>query len=245
VRAEAARALSFYPTPEAADAVLGMAKLPMDYWLRYTVEHALGANEPVWRPGFLSGTLAKDNPAGREMMKTILASTKTGGAAAPLLQTLLSTEPKPAEEKNKAMTALSQLRGNPSRGREVFIRNCTSCHRVGNGEGQEYGPNLVDVGKRLNRFEIVESMIDPNAKVDMKYLSTRVDTLDGKTITGLLVSESKTELVIFDGKEKKTIKVDDVDKRQTLKQSSMPEGQAATMAPVEFLDLIEYMASLK
>jgi putative heme-binding domain-containing protein len=244
-RAEAARGLSFYPTPEAADVLLGMAKRPMDYWLRYTVEHALGANEAVWRQAYLTGSLAKDNPAGRALLAAILAGSKQGGAAAPFLQTLLSTEPKPAEERNKAMTALSQLKGNPSRGREVFIRNCTSCHKVGNGEGQEYGPNLAEVGKRLNRYKIVESMIDPNAEVDMKYLSTRVDTLDGKTVVGLLVSESKTELVIFDGKEKKTIKVEDVDKRQTLKQSSMPEGQAGTMAPVEFLDLIEYLASQK
>jgi hypothetical protein len=39
--------------------------------------------------------------------------------------------------------------------------------------------------------------------------------------------------------------VADIDQRETLKQSSMPEGQVATMAPVEFLDLIEYLATLK
>ena len=38
-------------------------------------------------------------------------------------------------------------------------------------------------------------------------------------------------MVIFDGKEKKTIKVDDIDERQTLKQSSMPEGQVGDDVP--------------
>ena len=51
--------------------------------------------------------------------------------------------------------------------------------------------------------------------------------------------------MIFDGKEKKTIKVDDIDERTVLKQSSMPEGQAAAMSPAEFLDLIEYLSTLK
>ena len=86
---------------------------------------------------------------------------------------------------------------------------------------------------------------DPNAEVDKKYLSTRIDTFDGKTVVGLVISETKDEVVIFDGKEKKTVKTDNIDQRQTLKQSSMPEGQAETMSAAEFLDLIEYLATLK
>ena len=42
VRTEAIRWLSFYPTPEATDALLAAAKLSMDYWTRYTLEAALG-----------------------------------------------------------------------------------------------------------------------------------------------------------------------------------------------------------
>jgi len=64
-------------------------------------------------------------------------------------------------------------------------------------------------------------------------------------VIGLLVSETKTETVIFDGKQKVTIKAGDIEKKTVLKQSSMPEGQAGTMAPVEFLDLIEYLSTLK
>src|SRR5204862_4842467 len=112
-------------------------------------------------------------------------------------------------------------------GRAVFVRNSTACHRVGNGEGADCGPNLAEVATRVKtRCKLVESVIDPNAEVDQKYLSTRIDTADGKTFTGLVVSETKSEVVIFDGKEKKTIKTDDIDRRTTLKQSSMPEGLA-------------------
>ncbi len=245
VQTEAVRGLSFYPTPEAMDAVLDVAKKPMDYWTKYTVDATLGANEPAWRQTFLSGKIEKDNPAGHKMLGEIVANNKTGGAALPFLRTLLSTEPKPAEERNKAMTALAGLKGNPSNGRAVFVRNCTACHKLGNGEGQDYGPNMDKVGMRLTRFKIVESIIDPNADVDMKYLSTRIQTDDGKTVTGLVVSETPQEIVIFDGKEKKTVKVANIETKTVLKQSSMPEGQAAVMAPSEFLDVIEYLSSLK
>jgi putative heme-binding domain-containing protein len=144
------------------------------------------------------------------------------------------------------MAELAKLKGNANKGREVFVRNCTACHKVGNGEGQDYGPNLAQVATRSKtRAKLVESVIDPNAEVDKKYLSTRIDTLDGKTVVGLVISETKDEVVIFDGKEKKTVKTDNIDQRQVLKQSSMPEGQVATMSAAEFLDLIEYLATLK
>jgi putative heme-binding domain-containing protein len=245
VRTEAIRALSFYPAIDAMEALVATAKLPLDYWSRYTLEAALGANEAVWRQAFLTGALTKDNKEGQRILTDVLAAAKQGGAALPFLQILLNSEPKSKEEKDKAMTALAMQKGNPSKGREVFLRGCIACHKVGNGEGQDYGPNMHEVGKRLTRFKIVESIIDPNAEVDQKYLSTKIDTLDGKSISGLVISDDKRTVVIFDGKEKKSIPVEDIEKRTVLKQSSMPEGQAATMSAGEFLDLVEYLASLK
>lgn len=245
VQTEAIRGLSFFNTPEAMDAVLAVTAKPMDYWTKYTVEATLGANENGWRQTFLTGKIEKANPTGHKILTDIVASNKAGGAATPFLRTLLSNEPKPAEERNKAMTALAGMKGNPTNGRAVFVRNCTACHKLGNGEGQDYGPNMDKVGMRLTRYKIVESIIDPNADVDKKYLSTRIQTSDGKSVSGLVVSETPQEVVIFDGKEKKTIKVANIEERTTLKQSSMPEGQAANMAPSEFLDVIEYLSTLK
>ena len=91
----------------------------------------------------------------------------------------------------------------------------------------------------------IESIIDPNAEIDEKYLSTVVITNDGRSITGLLVKESPEEVVIFDGKETKTIPVSEIDERAKLRQSSMPEGLAATLSPNEFLDVVTYLRQLK
>ena len=119
-----------------------------------------------------------------------------------------------------------------------------ACHKLGN-EGSDFGPNVDDVGKRLSSYKLVESIIDPNAEVAEKYLSTSVLMNDGRSIVGLLVSETPEEVVIFDGKEKKTVAVADIDERTQLRQSSMPEGLAATLSPNEFLDVIVFLKSLK
>ena len=248
VRTEACRGLSFFATPEAASAVLKALRKGADPWVQYTAEAALAANPSAWQGGYLKGDLTRDDPAAKALLDGIIAQSKTGAQAVPYLQILLGKDPQPAEARNKAIQALADMRGGTAEnGKTVFRRNCTACHKVFS-EGADYGPQMdgkEPVGKRLTRFKIVESIIEPNADVDKKYLSTAIATIDGKTVTGLVVSETKDLVVIFDGKEKREIKTANIDERTALKQSSMPEGLAATMAPVEFLDIVAFLSSLR
>jgi putative heme-binding domain-containing protein len=163
----------------------------------------------------------------------------------PFLAILTSKEPQPAEARNKAMQALADMKGgNRDNGKVVFRRVCVSCHKVYN-EGADFGPGMDGVGKRLSAYKLVESIIDPNADVSEKYLSTSILTNDGRSIVGLLVSETPETVVIFDGKEQKKIPVAEIDERTQLRQSSMPEGLAATLSPNEFLDVIAFLKSLQ
>jgi len=246
VRTEAVRGLSFYPIIEAAEASLAaVAKDPNDYFVKYTTESLLGANLDSWRAKHITGELAPGNDAAKSILDAVIALDKKGAAAVPYLQILLGKGDQPAEARNKAMQALADLRvGNADNGKAVFRRNCLACHRVYN-EGAEFGPDMMKVGTRLNHYKIVESIIEPNAEIDEKYLSTSVLTSDGRVTVGLLVSETKDSVVIFDGKERKTIPADEIEAQQKLKQSSMPEGLAGTIAPSEFLDLIVFLSSLK
>ena len=243
VRTEAARGLSFFANIEAATALLAMTTFDADYWVDYTIQHALGANEKIWRADFLTGKIAEAGPRATGIVTQLMAASKSGAAALPFLQTLMSQQPKPEEERNKAMTALAGLQGDTNRGREVFVRNCTACHKVGNGEGREFGPNLAGVAKRMNIVKIVQSVVDPNADVAEKYRSTLIVTTDGMPTAGLVVSENDTEVELFDGKAVRKIAKADIEERVTQQQSSMPEGAASTVAPSEFIDLLEYLAA--
>lgn len=243
VQTEAARGLSFYSTKPAMKALFSMTNAQADYWRDYTIQHALGANERSWIGDFVAGNISEASDRGKQMVAQLMASNATGVAALPHLQVLMSQEPKPAEERNKAMTALTEIKGDVNRGREIFVRNCTACHKVGNGDGREFGPNLAGVGKRMPRTKIIESIVDPNAEVADKYRSTAIVTDDGTIITGLLVSDTDQTVEIFDGKESRKISKSEIQERKTLQQSSMPEGAAATVAPSEFIDLIEYLSA--
>jgi putative heme-binding domain-containing protein len=208
----------------------------------------------VWQGAHLKGELAGSDANVKAFLDGVIATDKKGAPAVPYLKALLGGEQLGPPTKEKYIKALADIPGgNVANGRRVFTQNCIACHKVG-GEGQDYGPVMdqdVDgkgpVGRRLTKYKIVESIIDPNAEVAEKYLSTKVVTLDGKTITGLKVSETADEVIIFDSvaKEKKTIKVKDIDTKTLLKSSSMPDGLAGTISAAEFLDVVAFLASLK
>ncbi|MGC3972330.1 MAG: HEAT repeat domain-containing protein [Pirellulales bacterium] len=243
---EAVRGLSFFSsTPSAAAVLNGLAKHSGDTYMQYTADAALGATLAGWRGGMLKGELAANDPGAKKILDAVIATDKQGAQLLPYLQILLGREQKSEEEKNKALTALSDMGGgNADNGKVVFRRSCTACHKVYN-EGADFGPDMMKVGTRLKPFKILQSIIDPNADIEPKYLSTQIVTDEGLTISGLLVSETPESVVIFDGKEKKTIPVKSIEERNKLKQSSMPEGLASTLSPVELLDLLAFLKSLK
>jgi putative heme-binding domain-containing protein len=246
VRTEAVRGLSFFATMPAMQAVIAAANIePSDRFIAYTCDAALGANIDVWQKDHEAGTFVSKGTPAFAIIESVLGLDKKAAEITPHLKILLSKDPKSEEERNKAMTALAGITGgNKDNGKQVFRRVCVACHKVHN-EGANLGPDMSGVGKRLDSYKLVESIIDPNAAVDEKYLSTLVVTADGRSISGLLVSESPEEVVIFDGKEQKRIAVSEIDERMKLKQSSMPEGLAATLSPNELLDVVEFMRTLK
>jgi putative heme-binding domain-containing protein len=246
VRTEAVRGLSFFPTMTAMAAVVAAANIePTDPYVSYTADAALGANIPVWKQAYDTAELAAaTTPAGR-LLESVLGLDQKAAEIAPLIAVLTGEQTQSDEERNKAMQALADIDGgNRDHGKAVFRRVCINCHKV-HHEGADLGPDMTQVGKRLAAVKLVESIIDPNAEVDAKYLSTLVVTDEGKSISGLLVSETPDQLVIYDGKEQQTIPVASIEERVKLKQSSMPEGLAATLSPTEFLDVITYLRSLK
>jgi putative heme-binding domain-containing protein len=95
----------------------------------------------------------------------------------------------------------------------------------------------------MNKFKIVQSVIDPNAEVAEKYRSTLIVTTDGMPTAGLVVAENDQEVELFDGKAIRKIAKADIEERVIQKQSSMPEGVAGTVAPSEFVDLMEYLGA--
>jgi putative heme-binding domain-containing protein len=246
VRCEAIRGLSFFSTPRAMQAVVAAADVaPTDRFVAYTCDAALGANLDAWRDLHAAGRFVAAGSPAAGIVGGVLGHEEKARKILPHLEVLTSKSPQTEEARAKALQILGRMPGgDPGNGQLVFKRVCAACHKVG-AEGATLGPDMAGVGSRLKPAKIVESIVDPNAEVAEQYLSTSVVTDDGRSIVGLVVSETPEELVIFDGKERRTIRVAEIDERTKLRQSSMPDGLAATLAPHELLDVVTFLKSLR
>jgi putative heme-binding domain-containing protein len=244
VRLEAIRGLSFFPTMAAVDSALAVLDFPMDSWLDYTLEHTLCALEPVWGEAYRSGTLAVDNDRAGEFISEYLARRRPGLVAEGHLKVLLNPESSDVA-RLRGYVALENLHGSDGNGEAVFRRVCAACHKADNF-GYEFGPDLSDAGKRLTRRDLMESIIEPSKKVDPKYVTTTITTVEGKIELGLVIKKTEESLTLLTSEGKlKEIALADIDDQQETNVSSMPENLAGTLAPAEFLDVVEFLSRQK
>ena len=206
---------------------------------------ALGALESVWKKPYQDGQLVGQTEKAIALLQDADARSKPGGLAAVALKKLLTQLNLPQADASKLVAEIATARGSADSGKAVFRRICIACHKFGN-EGIEYGPAIAGVGKRLKREEIVESIIEPNAKIDPKFVTTNIETNDGGVFTGFVTEETpETLTLLIAGGLKQEVKKSNLTKRESVKQSSMPEGLANGMSANEFIDLVEFLASLK
>ena len=121
---------------------------------------------------------------------------------------------------------------------------CINCHRVGQLGGQ-IGPPLDDVGKRLKRPEILDSILHPSKKIDAKYASWTALTADGKIASGLMVDRTDQSIVLRTPKnENITIRTEDVEELFQQSTSLMPDRLLNDLADQQIADLLQYLSTL-
>ena len=143
--------------------------------------------------------------------------------------------------------------GDREHGRRLFTSRadieCIRCHKVrasgSESTGGEVGPELVGVGARLSRTELLESIVNPNKKIADGFESVIIATGDGKVHTGILRGEDGKEVRLITAEGKPfAIPKDSIDDRKR-GPSAMPADVAAKLSKKELRDLIEFLASLK
>jgi len=150
-------------------------------------------------------------------------------------------------EKLPPVADLVKRQGDPDRGKALFAGagTCAKCHIV-NGEGKSVGPNLSGVGAKLSREALYESVLAPSAAISHSYETHTAILEDGRSLTGLLVSQSPRELVIR-GADGIDVTVPAADVEQIVKQpvSLMPADLAATLSADELVDVVAWMETLR
>ncbi len=164
------------------------------------------------------------------------------------LPVALPADRSPTDRERFKNHALSQ-KGDVDRGRALFSDQeraaCVRCHRVG-GKGGEVGPDLSDIGSKLDRAHLIESVIEPSRTIVEGYRPNVVALVDGRVLSGLVKSESEEVLVLVDGEaQEHAVPKTTIEQRAYADASLMPDGLSAGLSPEEFTDLVAYLESLR
>ena len=133
--------------------------------------------------------------------------------------------------------------GDLGRGHDVYLRQCASCHRVGE-EGAKLGPELATVSNRSPE-ELLVAILDPNREVAPEGVGYQVATRDGRIATGSLIEAGDGFIVLGrPGSLPDEIARSEIEEFASTGRSLMPEGLEATIDPAAMSDLIAFIRSI-
>jgi len=164
-----------------------------------------------------------------------------------LIKLLDSLEKSLAKSDKLGLALLSLEGGDPVAGEIAFrtntIASCMQCHVVG-GTLATVGPNLTNVGTRLDRSKILTALVDPQADIADGFGTINVTLKDGTVLSGALASENASEIQLrpVGGVPQPVSKA--IIATQSKPISIMPP-MAANLSRGELRDLVAYLASLK
>ncbi len=136
--------------------------------------------------------------------------------------------------------------GDATRGSKLFFNktelSCVRCHKVA-GYGGEVGPDLTTIGKTRDSLYLLQSIVEPDAKIAENFETIVLLTEDGQVISGILRKEDDEKIELIDADNKtRTIETDEVVSRKKGK-SSMPVDLLKYLSNRELRDLVAYLSS--
>ncbi|MBL8818061.1 MAG: neutral/alkaline non-lysosomal ceramidase N-terminal domain-containing protein [Planctomyces sp.] len=136
-----------------------------------------------------------------------------------------------------------RLPGNAADGRAVFNKRCSICHKLDN-IGYDVGPNLAALTTRSGSF-LLTAILDPNRDVDARYNSYVAALDDGRTVNGILISETSTSLTLREqeGREHVLLR-NQIEEFRNTGRSAMPEGIEKDITKQQLADLITWLMEL-
>ena len=203
-------------------------------------------------PAILAKALA-DKTLSADVAKIGIRVAKANGQADPALVAALTKAGKLADSKREFTkpeleTFLTDVKakGDPVRGEAIYRKaelNCLKCHGIA-GAGGLVGPDMTSLGASAQVDYLVESLLNPNAKIKEGYNSIRVTTDDDREFVGVKIGETPQTLTIRDAEGKEII-ISKADK-PVIKQglSLMPDGLTDALTRQEFVDLIRFLSEL-
>lgn len=148
-------------------------------------------------------------------------------------------------KKHPEVKELIGMKGDLSKGKQVFTSYCSVCHQV-NGEGMDFGPKLSEIGSKLPKEAQYSAIFEPSAGIGFGYEGFEVTLKDGSTVSGIIASKTETDLILkFPGGSTQEYKMTQVKSIKQLNDSMMPSGLQDAMSTEELVSLVDYLSGLK
>jgi putative membrane-bound dehydrogenase-like protein len=185
-----------------------------------------------------SGTLHRHQfTVGQREQLLRIADPKLHAQAQALLQ------PSATAERQAALTAARPalaLAGVAEAGRPIFRRLCAACHRL-DGEGVAVGPDLFGI-RNQSAEAILLHLIIPGQEIAPNFAQYRLETRDGRVLSGLLSGETATVITLRQAQGiQETLTRDQVVRLEIVRESLMPDGLESAMNRQEIADLIAFL----
>ncbi|HXG10605.1 MAG TPA: PVC-type heme-binding CxxCH protein [Gemmataceae bacterium] len=213
--------------------------------LRATAAETL-FSRPAWVAAFLDaveqGKVARgDVDPARIQLLQAYSDEKVRARAA---RVFAGTGPARRQEVVDAYQKALQLPGDAARGKQVFAKECSACHRL-EGVGHNIGADLSAVRDR-GLDAVLLNILDPNREVKPQFLSYVLATRTGRVITGMITAETATSITIrrADGTSETILRLD-IEELRSTGLSFMPEGLEKQIDVQAMADLLAYLNSIK
>lgn len=144
------------------------------------------------------------------------------------------------------LLAINKLKGDPSKGKLLFTsQGCVACHSINKGDKMK-GPFMGQIGSIMNREQITESILKPNASISQGFATVMITAKGNKSYTGFVTEETAARVVLRDiGGNVYTVRTSDIVSRKEMKSSMMPAGLANALSYDELASLVTFLSQQK
>lgn len=156
-------------------------------------------------------------------------------------RTLFTKNEEDGKKVNKAYQEALVLKGDATKGQNVYLQNCAICHQVRGKMGVELGPDLGTI-RNWTAEIIMANILDPNISISSGYDLWNVELKNGESHQGIISSESDVALTLKNnGKLEKTINRQDIKEIKSMEISAMPSGLEKKISKQEMADLLAFL----
>ena len=136
-----------------------------------------------------------------------------------------------------------KLSGDIDRGRAVFGKRCSICHKVGD-TGHAVAPDLASV-KNKSEADLLIAILDPNREAQPNFNVYTLTTDAGRVFSGIIVAENANNITLRKAEAKEdTIRRSDIDEMRASGVSLMPEGLEKDLSKQDLADVIRFVKAI-